>query len=200
MKNNVKKEKRSLILDTAYKLFIEKGYKSVTTREIAKFAGVSKGVLYHYFESKEDLFFHTISELLPINITVRKALENKDFTPKDRFHFLKEICDKDADKREARIRLSFDFLVHCRDKELVKEVIGSLTNIIKSIVSEIISGAFPGLNDEPEALELYSKIIAAYIDGIHFQYFIDPKSANIITTNKVFWEIIETHLARYAAS
>ena len=51
-----KEEARSRILDAAYKLFAEKGYHEATMDDIAKRLGVSKGAIYLYFPSKEDLF------------------------------------------------------------------------------------------------------------------------------------------------
>jgi AcrR family transcriptional regulator len=43
------------ILETALRLFCEKGYYATSIAEIAKQAGISKGLLYHYFESKEEV-------------------------------------------------------------------------------------------------------------------------------------------------
>ncbi|MEV7416380.1 TetR family transcriptional regulator [Streptomyces sp. NPDC089919] len=46
---------RTLILETALRLFQERGYDKTTMRGIAKEAGVSVGNAYYYFESKEHL-------------------------------------------------------------------------------------------------------------------------------------------------
>ncbi len=43
------------ILKCAYELFLEKGYKNVTTREIASHADVNLGLITYYFSSKEQL-------------------------------------------------------------------------------------------------------------------------------------------------
>ncbi|MFG2295056.1 TetR family transcriptional regulator [Streptomyces sp. NPDC048603] len=55
---------RTLILETALRLFQERGYDKTTMRAIAKEAGVSVGNAYYYFESKEHLvqgFYYRIS-------------------------------------------------------------------------------------------------------------------------------------------
>ena len=52
---------RQLILDTALRLFRERGYAETTMRAIAKEAGVAVGNAYYYFDSKEHLiqgFYH----------------------------------------------------------------------------------------------------------------------------------------------
>jgi AcrR family transcriptional regulator len=43
------------IIDAAYKIFYKKGYNSSTMNDIAEEVGVSKGSLYSYFKSKEEL-------------------------------------------------------------------------------------------------------------------------------------------------
>jgi AcrR family transcriptional regulator len=50
------------LLTAALSLFIEKGFDATRTEEIAERAGVSKGTLYLYFQSKEDLFTDLLEE------------------------------------------------------------------------------------------------------------------------------------------
>ncbi|HPG70383.1 MAG TPA: TetR/AcrR family transcriptional regulator [Candidatus Hydrogenedentes bacterium] len=49
-------QRRSELLAKCLGVFAEKGYAAVTTRELERVTGVSTGILYHYFASKEDLF------------------------------------------------------------------------------------------------------------------------------------------------
>lgn len=44
------------ILDVGSRLFAEKGFEATSMRDIASAAGVSKALLYHHFNSKDDLF------------------------------------------------------------------------------------------------------------------------------------------------
>lgn len=44
------------ILDAALELFVEKGFAATRLEDVAQRAGVSKGTVYLYFDSKEDLF------------------------------------------------------------------------------------------------------------------------------------------------
>lgn len=48
-------ERRAQFLDAARQVFAEKGLAGASTRDIAKAAGASEGLLYRYFPSKEDL-------------------------------------------------------------------------------------------------------------------------------------------------
>jgi AcrR family transcriptional regulator len=51
-------EKRRRIIEEAARLFAERGFNNADVAELARRAGVAKGSLYNYFESKEDLYVH----------------------------------------------------------------------------------------------------------------------------------------------
>lgn len=55
VKEERRREKRNRILDEAGKLFVENGIESTKIIDIAKAAGVAKGTVYEYFESKDDI-------------------------------------------------------------------------------------------------------------------------------------------------
>ena len=62
-----KEARPSELTAAALELFVEKGFSATRLDEIAARAGVSKGTLYLYFESKEELFKAVIREgLLPL--------------------------------------------------------------------------------------------------------------------------------------
>ncbi len=53
---DVKKDKQDAIINAALKIFAENGYKKSSTDIIVKEAGISKGLLFHYFVSKQGLY------------------------------------------------------------------------------------------------------------------------------------------------
>lgn len=58
------------ILKTAFGLFLQKSYKEVTMKEIVEKTGLSKGAFYHYFKSKEVLFFEVIDSFYFNSLTI----------------------------------------------------------------------------------------------------------------------------------
>ena len=52
----VKRDKESVIFDAALKVIKQKGFHKARMSDIAKEAGISYGLVYHYFNNKEDLF------------------------------------------------------------------------------------------------------------------------------------------------
>ncbi|WP_373976417.1 TetR/AcrR family transcriptional regulator [Chitinibacter sp. SCUT-21] len=60
--SKLNESKRTQILVGARAVFLETGYAAASMERIAKTAGVSKGTLYNYFVSKEELFIALIEE------------------------------------------------------------------------------------------------------------------------------------------
>ena len=52
---SMREEKRALIMDAALEHFAREGYYQTTINHLAKHAGISKGLMYNYFSSKEEL-------------------------------------------------------------------------------------------------------------------------------------------------
>lgn len=75
-----KEEAKSRILEAANLVFSEKGYRQATMEDVAKKINVSKGALYLYFASKEELF-EALCRNEPLalkNITYSTFIENRD--------------------------------------------------------------------------------------------------------------------------
>lgn len=53
---DLKKEKQDRMINAALKIFAEHGFKHASTDDIVKEAGISKGLLFHYFISKSGLY------------------------------------------------------------------------------------------------------------------------------------------------
>ena len=70
-----KQERPGDIIAAALGVFAEKGFAGARMEEIARRAGISKGTLYLYFETKEDMFRAVVREVVVPNIeAVQKAV------------------------------------------------------------------------------------------------------------------------------
>ncbi|MGD8483631.1 MAG: TetR/AcrR family transcriptional regulator [Thioalkalispiraceae bacterium] len=59
-----KDERPAEIIDAALQLFVERGYAATRLTDIARAAGISKGSLYRYFESKDALFKAMVKQVV----------------------------------------------------------------------------------------------------------------------------------------
>lgn len=60
----LKDERREHILSAALKVFARRGFAATKIQDIAKAGGISHGLVYHYFKSKEDIFFELVSRAI----------------------------------------------------------------------------------------------------------------------------------------
>ncbi len=58
--------RRNQLLDTALRLFGEKGVENTSIKDIAEEAGVAQGLVYHYFRNKEDLLVEVLQRRSPM--------------------------------------------------------------------------------------------------------------------------------------
>lgn len=68
-----KADRQNRIVEAAARKFAEKGFSGASVSDIAQSAGVGKGTVYSYFESKEDLFFGVFewyTQTLALNLSV----------------------------------------------------------------------------------------------------------------------------------
>jgi len=79
---------RERLLETASHLFAEKGYASTSVREIVARAGVSKPVLYYYFQSKEGLYYAILNWGMEIQQKIIDELLEVSGTVQDRILYL----------------------------------------------------------------------------------------------------------------
>ena len=68
---------RQLILETAAVAFAELGFPSASMNDIARRCGVSKGLLYHYYASKEQLLFDLTAQYTKRLVTLVEDVERR---------------------------------------------------------------------------------------------------------------------------
>ncbi|PUB10440.1 TetR family transcriptional regulator [Paenisporosarcina sp. OV554] len=86
---NVDPEKQERIINAASKEFAQKGYDNASTNEIVKEAGISKGLLFHYFKNKKGLYLFIFDYLQ--EMFREKIYENINWNEKDLFIRYREI-------------------------------------------------------------------------------------------------------------
>jgi TetR/AcrR family transcriptional regulator len=84
------KEKKDLIIKVAIEEFVKNGYEKTSTDVITRRAGISKGILFHYFKSKKNLYLYLVNYvrdlLTEIIMGELRKIQSDDF-----FERVKEI-------------------------------------------------------------------------------------------------------------
>jgi len=68
-------EKRRAILHAAVRVFAEKGYHGCRIADVARGAGVAYGLVYHYFQNKDELLESVFAEQWTILLAALKAIQ-----------------------------------------------------------------------------------------------------------------------------
>lgn len=64
----VVEDRREQIIDAAMRVFSEKGFTRATNKDIARAAGITPGLIYYYFESKEDVLKAIVEQRSPLRL------------------------------------------------------------------------------------------------------------------------------------
>ena len=83
-------EKRDRIINSALDEFGRNSYDKASTNNIVKNAGISKGLLFHYFKSKKELYDYL--EKFVIQKMMDVILEEIDWNEADIFNRIKQIA------------------------------------------------------------------------------------------------------------
>lgn len=86
---NLDKEKRDNIINSAMKEFSKNTFQKASTNIIVEEAGISKGLLFHYFGTKDKLYKYL--EYFSIKVITEKIINELDWDQADIFLRLKEI-------------------------------------------------------------------------------------------------------------
>ena len=90
-RSNAQEDKRRLLLDAAVRVFARKGYHAARVGDIAEEAGVAYGLLYHYFDSKEDVLRSVFRETWRALIGTIKSVEQAGDPPREQLRKVAEI-------------------------------------------------------------------------------------------------------------
>jgi AcrR family transcriptional regulator len=79
-----KQDRPQEITDAAFTAFAEKGFTATKVEEVARRAGVSKGLLYLYFKTKEELFKAVIRSVVTPRVDeLTRTLDSSDLSPEE---------------------------------------------------------------------------------------------------------------------
>ncbi len=93
---------RQLILETAAEAFAELGFPSASMNDIARRCGVSKGLLYHYYASKERLLFDLTEQYTRRLVALVEEAERRVRDPAERLPELIRLFLDEYQTSQAR--------------------------------------------------------------------------------------------------
>ncbi len=192
---DVKKDKQDAIINAALKTFALKGYKDASTDVIVKEAGISKGLLFHYFTSKQGLYdficdYSTKYMTLELTRTVKKS-------EKDLFTLMSQVS-----QGRVRVMRNYPFMnrflrsLKLEDDPEALEAIGSNVADLDRTYSNIYAQIDSRTLVKPDELPRIIDIIDWVSNGFLEQYFKkeDADADELYDSFSEYLTLLRTHL------
>ena len=175
--------KRETIIESAIKLFSDKGFEGTSVRQIAADAGVNVAMINYYFESKEKLFESVVEHRTSfLKGIFAELVNNKDLSPIEKIDI---IIDQTIERKFSNSHfhhllhreLSLDHRPQLRDaiSNILLRNIDSVKTIIKNGIKD---GAF-----QPVDIEL---TITTMLGTIHYLLTSDTMCRKILGKKEGF--------------
>jgi AcrR family transcriptional regulator len=143
-------QRRRQIVDAAVHLFIKQGFHKTTTRQIARAAGFSIGLLYEYIASKEDILYLVCDAIhAEVERGVSQAMTSASGDKNPLAEVIREyflVCNRMSDHILLIYQETQSLPPRWRNKVLENEV--RITGIFKEVLARLISsGELPHISE-----------------------------------------------------
>lgn len=187
--------RRSELIDAAIASIAEHGLPDTTLATIAQQAGVSPGLVNHYFEGKEELLEATLRRLVKdLAIEIRR-LTPPDPTPMERLEAIIDGCLQSEQLRPGAMMAWRAFWAQIPGHPRLGSLQRTINKRFRSNIRLALRELLPARDIEEIYLGLY-----ALIDGFWIRQFVDPESFAIDDARKVCRRFLRMAIADAASS
>jgi AcrR family transcriptional regulator len=97
----IKDDRQKQILSSALKVFIHKGFAAAKMSDIATEAGISYGLMYHYFQSKDEIYAELVRDAVDSSRCVIEQVKAEDGEPIDKMRALVKRIFKSVGQHQS---------------------------------------------------------------------------------------------------
>ena len=181
---------RRSLLESALELLAEQGYAGVTTRGVAKRAGVTPGALQHHFDGKAQLVA-AASEHLRIELT-RELVAGTPLAGRSDRELAEELLDRLWEMHKGPLMVAVaELLVAARTDAELRARLAPMQQQAVAATAAVGAQIFPHAPAEAELPALLETALAA-MRGLALLGFVDPPAA------QAMWEPTRRHLLTLA--
>jgi len=189
---NVTDERTSQIITAAEDVFTKKGFAEARMDDIAEETGLSKGTLYNYFKSKDDLIIAILDRIFQREF---KAFDEMDLSKMSSTDIVNRFVDTIAKDIKLMLRLmpiAYEFLALAfRNKTVQKALklyVNRYMNILVPIIENgIASGEFKEVDPKEVAIAMGAVLEGTILIWVYDKSLVDPE-VNIRSGMKLLLE------------
>lgn len=155
----IRETTKNNILNAALELFASKGYSNTSINDIAKSAGVSKGLAYNYFENKQNILEEVI-QIIFVDMENMFLIIEELMDPFEKIQKLIDITFNWMEEKEDLGRLYSSLIMQIDVREIVEHIAG---NAVDSVIKEI-EKIFRKMKIKNPSAE--ARLLGALLDGM----------------------------------
>ena len=175
----IERERRRQILDIAARLFAEQGFDKTSLEAIAGEAGVSRGVIFYYFEGKRELGEQTVRRgLRDYSRYVRERVAAQDSGLDQLFEFIDACLDFQREHREVYL-LYIDLIGCFGDAEDKYALTVSMNRRTRRWLVEIIEAGQQSGEIGPVPAQELADVIQGFVDGLMEMCALEPDGIDV---------------------
>jgi AcrR family transcriptional regulator len=184
----IRAEKQSHIVNAAFAVFGRQGYRKASLGDIARAAGITKGMITYYFGSKKSLFLYLTDVCHSLLIqSTQKRMENKNADFFERMRISTEVSVSAIKEHPALISF-INNLFNERDPEVAEEISQRLSDNDYPQEEFFMEGVtVSGFKTETEIM---CKFMVWAADGFMMELYEDSKTDTDNLANK-FYDCLE---------
>jgi AcrR family transcriptional regulator len=175
-------ERRTAILKAAFLVAAQERLTGLTVQRVAAVAGVSKGLVFFYFETKDALLVALLDWLLATTIVARVPDGIDELpTPQERFMAVLRDNIERLPGQRARVELFFDYWVmgtrHPQVRQMIRAALDGYRDALRPYAAEVVAAAPERYASvTPDGL---AAVAASFIEGCAMQVVMDPRRFDV---------------------
>ena len=180
----IRSTRKFQIMEAALEVFAKEGYDKASISKIAEAANISKGLMYNYFSSKEELLKTVLIQGVEGLKEAFIQIEDELDTPDELEIFIKggmDIMRQESHFYKLYVTVFFQPAAQEIMKENYQEVIGGLL--------EDITSYFKAKGD-PHPMEK-ATLLAAIMDGFGMYYLMNPELYDLDVYEKIIFDLFK---------
>jgi AcrR family transcriptional regulator len=174
---DVSEDRKEQILGAAAKVFARLGFQKARMDDIVRASGLSKGALYWYFASKDELIIALLDQLFGASISqLEAALKDDGSVPEQLRRLTQRIID-DVDRGQSLIPITYEFYAWAmRSKTVRKYVSAYYARYREGLIRLIRQGQKRGELRADLDPSVSALAYVALFEGMILIWVIDPKA------------------------
>lgn len=175
-KTDIASERKNQIVRATVECITKHGYHNFSMQDVARTAGVSKGIIHYYFLNKDDLMISVLDKVASDIEKVLHADMDIITDPRRKLEIFIDICLDVVKSTKEYYQVNMDFWTQINQNEEVRQIIANHYQKFRETCALVIKeGTEKGFFKQVDPIG-HSALIIGMIDGLSLQWLFDENA------------------------